>query len=141
MEQVEGGDLVVNKGHESKPREASVKGQRNLNAVDGLDTAIKLAEVLSPKTINFMASLTIYRQTSKNSSKLRANKPQRRSLLRRTRHTTHTYISGYNLSSARFLFLYLLQPRTPQTSQIPPLHSLNDSNFNLCSIFPILSID
>ena len=45
MEQVEGGDLVVNKGHESKPREPSVKGQRNMNAVDGLETAIKLAEV------------------------------------------------------------------------------------------------
>lgn len=46
MEQVEGGDLVVNKGQESKPRESAVKGQRNMNAVDGLDTAIKLAEVM-----------------------------------------------------------------------------------------------
>ena len=54
MEQVEGGDLVVNKGHESKPREPSVKGQRNMNAVDGLETAIKLAEVRHIVFLNTM---------------------------------------------------------------------------------------
>ncbi|OCB85239.1 hypothetical protein A7U60_g7866 [Sanghuangporus baumii] len=42
MEQVEGGDLVVNKGHESKPREST--SQRNMNAVEGLETAFRLAE-------------------------------------------------------------------------------------------------
>ncbi|KAI5124446.1 hypothetical protein M0805_008330 [Coniferiporia weirii] len=42
MEQIEGGDLVVNKGYESKPREKG--SQRNLNAVEGLETAFRLAE-------------------------------------------------------------------------------------------------
>ena len=45
MEQVEGGDLVVNKGHESKPREKTK--EKNLNAVEGLETAFRLAEVRS----------------------------------------------------------------------------------------------
>jgi len=44
MEQVEGGDLVVNKGNESRPKEA-IEGIRNLNAVDGQDAAFKLAKV------------------------------------------------------------------------------------------------
>jgi len=45
MEQVEGGDLVVNKGEESKPKEAS-KGQtgRDLGPVEGFDAALKLAQ-------------------------------------------------------------------------------------------------
>lgn len=46
MEQIEGGDLVVNKGHESKPREKAA--ERNLNAVEGLETAFRLAEVNQP---------------------------------------------------------------------------------------------
>ena len=44
MEQVEGGDLVVNRGDESKPK-SNASEQRELNAVDGLDSAIKLAQV------------------------------------------------------------------------------------------------
>lgn len=55
MEQVEGGDLVVNKGHESKPREKAA--EKNLNAVEGLETAFRLAEVfpvlLSGNIISF----------------------------------------------------------------------------------------
>ena len=43
MEQVEGGDLVVNKGTESKPRETDAK--RNMNPVEGLDAAFRLAQV------------------------------------------------------------------------------------------------
>ncbi|KZW02054.1 hypothetical protein EXIGLDRAFT_511614 [Exidia glandulosa HHB12029] len=43
MEQVEGGDLVVNKGNESRPKE-SADGERDLNAVDGQDAALKLAK-------------------------------------------------------------------------------------------------
>ena len=45
MEQVEG-DLVVNKGQESKPKEKQTPGYRNFNAVDGIDAAIKLSEVV-----------------------------------------------------------------------------------------------
>ena len=44
MEQVEGGDLVVNRGDESRPK-SNPSEQRDLNAVDGLDAAIKLAQV------------------------------------------------------------------------------------------------
>lgn len=48
MEQVEGGDLVVNKGDESRPKDAP-KGQpqRDLGVVDGFDAAFKLAKVSS----------------------------------------------------------------------------------------------
>ncbi|KAH8120562.1 maintenance of telomere capping protein 1 [Phellopilus nigrolimitatus] len=42
MEQVDGGDLVVNKGRESKPREKD--SPRNMNAVEGIETAFRLAE-------------------------------------------------------------------------------------------------
>ncbi|KAI0336076.1 hypothetical protein GY45DRAFT_1291736 [Cubamyces sp. BRFM 1775] len=43
MEQVEGGDLVVNRGDESRPKDAA-DNQRDLNAVDGYDAALKLAQ-------------------------------------------------------------------------------------------------
>ncbi|KAF9535528.1 maintenance of telomere capping protein 1 [Crepidotus variabilis] len=43
LEQVEGGDLVLNKGNETKPKET---GQgRELNAVDDYETALKVAQV------------------------------------------------------------------------------------------------
>ena len=43
LEQVEGGDLVVNKGNESKSKEDSNK--REINAVEGFEQALKLAHV------------------------------------------------------------------------------------------------
>ncbi|KAH9937436.1 maintenance of telomere capping protein 1 [Fomitopsis serialis] len=43
MEQVEGGDLVVNRGDESRPKE-STDGKRELNAVEGFEAALKLAQ-------------------------------------------------------------------------------------------------
>ncbi|TFK20165.1 hypothetical protein FA15DRAFT_673777 [Coprinopsis marcescibilis] len=43
MEQVKGGDLVVNRGDEHKPKDGS--DVRELNAVDGLDAALKLSRV------------------------------------------------------------------------------------------------
>lgn len=43
MEQVEGGDLIVNRGDESRPKDTSEK--RDLNFVEGLEAAIKLAQV------------------------------------------------------------------------------------------------
>lgn len=43
LEQVEGGDLVVNKGTESRPKD-SADGSRNLNTVDGQEAAIRLAK-------------------------------------------------------------------------------------------------
>ena len=44
MEQVEGGDLLVNRGNESRPKD-SASEVRDLNAVEGLEAAIKLAQV------------------------------------------------------------------------------------------------
>ncbi|KAF9821839.1 hypothetical protein IEO21_00269 [Rhodonia placenta] len=43
MEQVEGGDLVVNRGNESRPKESS-DSKRELNAVEGFESALKLAQ-------------------------------------------------------------------------------------------------
>ncbi|KAK0233365.1 maintenance of telomere capping protein 1 [Armillaria fumosa] len=43
MEQVDGGDLIVNKGNESRPKDGAVEG-RELNAVEGYDAAVKLAQ-------------------------------------------------------------------------------------------------
>ncbi|PPQ63503.1 hypothetical protein CVT24_004730 [Panaeolus cyanescens] len=42
LEQVEGGDLIVNRGNESRPKDGA-QG-RDLNAVDGYDTALKLSQ-------------------------------------------------------------------------------------------------
>lgn len=48
MEQIEGGDLVVNRGNESKPKESEVSDpRRDLNAVDNYETALKLSQVWS----------------------------------------------------------------------------------------------
>jgi hypothetical protein len=47
MEQVEGGDLVVNKGKESRPKESS-DDSRDLNAVETYEAAYKLAQVPLP---------------------------------------------------------------------------------------------
>jgi hypothetical protein len=46
MEQIEGGDLVVNRGNESKSQEnESPDPKRDLNAVDDYETALKLSQV------------------------------------------------------------------------------------------------
>ncbi|KAI6134056.1 maintenance of telomere capping protein 1 [Pisolithus thermaeus] len=42
MEQVEGGDLIVNRGNESRPKDAS--DSRDINAVEGYEAALKLAQ-------------------------------------------------------------------------------------------------
>lgn len=55
MEQVEGGDLVVNRGDESKPK-SNASELRELNAVDGLDSAIKLAQV-QPSSLFIMLAI------------------------------------------------------------------------------------
>jgi len=45
MEQVEGGDLIVNRGEESRPKDTSSDSARDMNAVEGYDAAYKLAQV------------------------------------------------------------------------------------------------
>jgi len=42
LEQVEGGDLIVNKGNESKPKETL--SNRDINAVEGFEQALRLAQ-------------------------------------------------------------------------------------------------
>jgi hypothetical protein len=49
MEQVEGGDLIVNRGDESRPKE-SVDTVRDLNTVEGFEAASKLAQVIAGST-------------------------------------------------------------------------------------------
>jgi len=44
MEQVEGGDLIVNRGDESKPKESGPDTFRDFNSVDGYEAALKLAQ-------------------------------------------------------------------------------------------------
>lgn len=46
MEQIEGGDLIVNRGNETKPKESEAADpKRDLNAVDDYDAALKLSQV------------------------------------------------------------------------------------------------
>lgn len=51
MEQVEGGDLVVNRGEEARPKE-SADSVRELGAVEGFETASKLAQANLEDLIN-----------------------------------------------------------------------------------------
>jgi len=52
MEQVEGGDLIVNRGNESRPK-ADTATERNFNAVEGYDAAYKLAQVSGAAVFRF----------------------------------------------------------------------------------------
>ena len=54
MEQVEGGDLIVNRGDESRPKDAGSE-KRDFNTVEGLDAAIKLAQVNT--TVKLIANI------------------------------------------------------------------------------------
>jgi len=56
MEQVEGGDLIVNKGDESRPKDKSEVDGRSINAVEGLDAAFKLAQVEVDELVKAHAS-------------------------------------------------------------------------------------
>jgi len=44
LEQVEGGDLVVNRGNESRPKEGA-SDRRDLNISDSYDAALKISQV------------------------------------------------------------------------------------------------
>ncbi|KAG8965630.1 hypothetical protein FRC00_010183 [Tulasnella sp. 408] len=56
LEQVEGGDLVVNRGQESRPKDNDL-GVRDLNAVEGLKAALKLSEVDTMEQIKIHSTL------------------------------------------------------------------------------------
>ena len=71
MEQVEGGDLVVNRGNESRPAEGTSGKERDMAAVEGLDTALKLAaaeleELIKSETLQAKVSKA---QTSSEDTK------------------------------------------------------------------------
>lgn len=51
MEQVEGGDLIVNRGNESRPKEGTT--ERDLNALQSYEEAVKLAEVSNICTFSY----------------------------------------------------------------------------------------
>lgn len=76
MEQVEGGDLIVNRGHESRPKEGSATDGRNLNTVEGYVAALKLAQASSifPLKTSLQTGvnlkLPLSRQTSKMLSRI-----------------------------------------------------------------------
>jgi hypothetical protein len=59
LEQVEGGDLVVNRGDESRPKEG--KHSRDLNAADSYETALKVAQVRKYLTLRVFPSSSSFR--------------------------------------------------------------------------------
>lgn len=57
MEQVDGGDLIVNRGDESKVK--SAKGdKRNMDLVESLDTARKLAKASSQPYLTVLLDMS-----------------------------------------------------------------------------------
>lgn len=66
MEQIEGGDLIVNRGNESKPKEGNNK--RDLNAVEGYESAVKLAQVYINSPAILLGSLNTFQKTLSPSS-------------------------------------------------------------------------
>ena len=117
MEQVEGGDLVVNKGFESKPREKGASSERNMNPVDGMDAAFKLAEVWDQHFI-FDYGLTIpFRLTYKSSSSQIQRKKTRALRRYRILLAIHPSIFGCNLTMQAFLCLVKRSHRKLQRSR------------------------
>jgi len=66
LEQVEGGDLVVNKGNESRRKDGSAGGiiERNLHSVDGLEAAVKLAEAEIHEQIKVSTLVSPHKEAS-----------------------------------------------------------------------------
>ena len=59
LEQVEGGDLVVNRGNESRPKEGA-SDRRDLNVVDGYDAALKVSQVCALLFFSVVAKCLIF---------------------------------------------------------------------------------
>lgn len=90
MEQVEGGDLVVNRGDESRPKEPTA-GKRELNAVEGFEAALKLAQV-SDIILPSSLSLTTNLQASIDEVIKRNERPQQPQPVSAQNPTTHSYV-------------------------------------------------
>ncbi|KAF5382897.1 hypothetical protein D9757_006291 [Collybiopsis confluens] len=68
LEQVEGGDLIVNRGEEARPKEdAAGVAARDLNAVEGYDAAVKLAQANLDELIK-IKNVILKEKTEKSSS-------------------------------------------------------------------------
>lgn len=63
MEQVEGGDLIVNRGEESRLKDTSSDSTREMNAVEGYEAGYKLAQVGSI----FVSTMTYANRHSRRS--------------------------------------------------------------------------
>ncbi|KAJ7597633.1 maintenance of telomere capping protein 1 [Mycena floridula] len=68
MEQVEGGDLIVNRGEESRPKDNAAVEGRDLNSVEGFDAAVKLAQANLDQLIKTKNALKPETQTSSTQS-------------------------------------------------------------------------
>ncbi|KZS93269.1 hypothetical protein SISNIDRAFT_549661 [Sistotremastrum niveocremeum HHB9708] len=104
MEQVEGGDLVVNRGDESKPKDSSAA--RNINAAEDFDSALKLSRA--------------------NLDEIMKNKKPSGSTSQKSEHNPTTYSSVYLRVQPFFSSqLSSLSPR-PSTdpSSMPPTRHL-----------------
>ena len=100
MEQVEGGDLVVNRGNESRPKDGTAT-ERNFNAVEGYDAAHKLAQVKGGSFPIHLAYHLTARPTRMSSSRTIRNKLL--TALNHKRHTlTFTFVSNHTLQQPRF---------------------------------------
>jgi hypothetical protein len=111
MEQVEGGDLVVNRGNESKPKEGSDK-QRDLNPVEGFEAAVKLSQANIEEVIKWSdkSRAKLKAQTTKSSAAAAAATTTSSSLT-----TPMTYSHVY-LRIQPFFTTYHIPPPSPTES-------------------------
>jgi hypothetical protein len=134
MEQVEGGDLIVNRGDESRPKKSDTEG-RDFNSVEGYEAALKLAQVCE---VNITSVLTpelsmVNRRTSTNLSRtiLRLRPSQRPLQYNRQLHIL-MFIFECSLSS-QLTPTFPLHPRERRSLQ------LNNFSFLFTSLTPSIS--
>ena len=92
MEQVEGGDLVVNRGDESRPKDTG-DNKRELNPVEGYEAALKLAQVTSAcQTVPTELPLTPAHQANLEELIKRNAKPEEKPTSSAHNPTTYSYV-------------------------------------------------
>lgn len=131
MEQVEGGDLIVNRGDESKPKNSDTEG-RNFNSVEGYDAALKLAQVCGVNIISVQTSElpVVNRRISTNLSRtILSLHPSPSPLQYNPQPHIHMFIFECNLSS-QLTHTFPLYPRLRRSLQ------LNNFSFLFTSLTP-----
>ncbi|KDQ20563.1 hypothetical protein BOTBODRAFT_100261 [Botryobasidium botryosum FD-172 SS1] len=126
MEQVEGGDLIVNKGDESRPKDTPEAEGRSINGVEGLEAAFKLAQAEVDELVKARAS----KETSSEQSSVAAN------LQNPTVYSTvylriQPFVSPSPLASLLSTSSATLSPPAPNTDQIQFLLHLIDPTHTL----------